>query len=97
MDVEPERLLEERRRDQQPVGADDDHVGRPWWQLGPLRLVHRDPEPLRRLLRGRRRQAAAAAAGRVGPRQQVGDLVLGREPRQDVGAERCRRGDGEAH
>ena len=34
MDVEPERALEQRRRDQQPVRADDDRVRR---ELDPAR------------------------------------------------------------
>ena len=49
------------------------------------------------LLRGRRRELAAAAARRVGAGEQVGDLVPCREALEDVRAERSRRGDGEAH
>src|SRR5262249_25363709 len=70
MNVEPEGLLEEARRDVQAVRADDDGVDR-LGELGPLGLVHRDAEPLGGDLRRRRRERAAAAAGRVGPRYEI--------------------------
>ena len=53
MDVQEQRLLEQARRDVEAVRADDDAVD-VVGQLGLLGLVHRDAEPLGRLLRGRR-------------------------------------------
>ena len=66
-------------------------------QLRPLGLEARRSRAARRPPSRRRRELAAAAARRVGPREQVGDLVPRREPLEDVGAERSRRGDGEPH
>ncbi len=97
MDVHPQRLLEQRVRDEEAVGADDDGVDRDGQELGPLRLVDGDPEPLGSHLRRRRGKPAAPALRRVRPREQVGDLVVGREPLEHVGAEGSRRGDGERH
>ena len=65
-------------------------------QLGLLGLVHGDAEPLGGLLRRRRRRACGR--GRAARR----DASAGRrsrargEPLEHVGAERCRRGDGDA-
>ena len=70
--VHPERLFEQTRRDVETVGAHDDPVDG-LEELRPLRLVHRDAEPLRRHLGRRRARRAATAARRVGAREQVRD------------------------
>ena len=79
MDVQPEAVLEQRRRDQHAVRRDDHDGAVPGNDVEPLRLLDRDAEPLGRLLRRRRADLAAAAARPVGPRQQELDLV--RAPR----------------
>ena len=60
--------LEQRRRDDGAVGAGDDHVRRQFDALvEPLRLEHRNAEPLGDLLRGRRARACRPRpAGRSG-------------------------------
>ena len=94
MDVEPERPFEQHRRDEEAVRAHDDDVRRdPDTVVEPCRLLDRNPQPLGRLLCGRRRDAPPAPRGLVGPRQQLDDLELRREPLEDVGAERRGRGD----
>ena len=96
MDVEPERARESRLGNQHAVGGDDDRL-LPGVEVRPepLGLAHLDPEPLRDLLRRRRRDLPAPALRPVGPREQVRDLVVRRQPLEHVGAERRRRGDGE--
>jgi hypothetical protein len=96
MDVEPQRSLEQRVRDQEPVGADDDGVRRELDRLvEPRRLCHRDAEPLGHVLRRRGRHPAAAPAWLVRPREELDDLVLRREPREHIGPELPGRGDGD--
>jgi hypothetical protein len=96
VDVQPGALGEEVGRDQQPVCADDDR-GRPELEPRPraLGLEHGDPEPGCDLLCRRRRKPATAARRRVGPREQHRDLVLRREPLEDIRPERRGRGDGD--
>ena len=94
MDVEPQPLLEQLIWDQQAVRTDDDggcvevEPGR--WPLG---LEHRDAQSLGNLLGGCRLLVAAAAASRVGPRQERRNLVAISKPFEHVGPERRRRGD----
>ena len=67
MDVEPEPSREQRLRDQQAVGGDDDRVaGELELRRRPLGLQHRDPQPLGDDLRGRRGELAAAPGGLSG-------------------------------
>ena len=54
-------------------------------------------EAYRHLLRRRRRELAATAARRVGPRQHLRDVVCRGEPLEHVGAERRGRSDRELH
>jgi hypothetical protein len=58
-------------------------------------LAHLDPEPLRCLFGRRSRHAPAPALRPVRGSQEIRDVVLLREPREHVGAERSRRGNGE--
>ncbi len=87
----------QRGGDQEAVGADDDGIELAGGQLGTGRLLDLDPEPLGRLLGRRRGELAAAAAQRVGAREQEGDLVARCEAGEHVRTERGRRGDGDAH
>src|SRR5262245_9526580 len=92
MDVEPEMAVEQGRRDDGAVRAGDDHVrGELDAFIEPFRLSHRDAEPLRGRLRGRRLDLSSSADGTVRPRQAERDLVPRGEPLEDAGAERCRR------
>ena len=72
MDVEPERPLEQSRRDQRAVGDDDDRVDAVELRrlVEPLRLAHLDPQPLGDLLRRRRAHSATSALRPVRPRDQ---------------------------
>ena len=80
MDVEPQRALEQLVRDQEPVRTDDDGVGAELDRLvEPLRLQGRDPESLRDVPGRRRRDPAPPPARLVRSRQQLNDVVLGRE------------------
>jgi len=98
MHVEPEPAVEQRVGDQQPVRRDDDRVGRDLDALVELRgLRDGNPESLRGLLGGCRRELAAAAARLVGTREQQRDLVLGGEALEDVGAEEGGRCDRDPH
>ena len=63
--VQPERPLEQPRRDVAGRTRRRRRARPSSRQLGLLGLVHRDAEPLGRLLRGRRRELAAAALRRV--------------------------------
>ena len=96
MDVQPQRLLEQPRRDVEPVGTDDHPVDR-LGELRALRLVHRDAEALGGDLRGRRPGRASPAAPRVRPRQQVRDRLGRGEPRENIGGERRRAREGDLH
>ncbi len=94
MDVEPERALEQLVRDQEPIRADDDRVGAELDGLvEPRGLRDGDPEPLGRLLRGRRPELPAASARLVRPRQQLHDVLLPGKPHEHVGPELPGRGD----
>ena len=96
MDVEPQPPRQQRLRDQQAIGADDDG-GRIEVEpgSGPFGLQHRDPESLGDDLGRRRGNLAAASLRRIGPGQEDGDLVLRGEPLQHIRPERRRRGDGD--
>ena len=97
VDVQPQRAREQPRRDVEAVRADDDRVdrrpaaraARAGWTGMPSRCAT--------LLRRRRGEPAAAAARRVRAREQPSDVVRLGEPLEHVGAERRRRGDGDAH
>ena len=93
MDVEPQRALERRLGDEQPVRAHDHRVG---GELGAV-VRDRDAEPFRRLLRRRGREPAPPAARRVRPRQQLHDVVRRSQPLEHVGAERRGRRNGKLH
>ena len=99
MHVQPQRAREQRLRDQQAVGGDDNGVGGNVDVLVETRrLLHRNAKPLGDLLRRRGRELAAAAARLVGTREQQRDVVLPREPLEHVGAERrCRRNGDPGH
>ena len=92
--VEPQSAARAGLGDQHTVGDDDDRrptsgstsSSRSGWRTGM-------PEPLRRLLRRRRRELPPAPARTVGPRQQERDVVLRGEPLEHVRSERRRRGD----
>ena len=96
MHVQPERPVEHRLGNQDPVGRGDHGV-----HLGiegvvqPLGLANLDPEPLGRLLGRGSRHPPAPSARPVRPGQEIRDVVLLREPLEHIGAQRSRRGDGE--
>jgi hypothetical protein len=98
MDVQPQPLGQNLFRDQEPVRRNDNgvrseiHAG-----LRPSRLQHGDTEALRRFLGRRRPRPTAASTRRIGPGQHRGDLVIRRQPLEDIRSERRRRGDGQAH
>ncbi len=94
MDVDPERALEQHRRDEQPVRADDDRARRdPYTVVELCRLFDGNAEPLRNLLRGWRSNAPPTARRLVGPSQELDDFEVRRKPLEDVGAEGRGRGD----
>ena len=93
VDVQPERAVEQFGRNERAVRDDHDGVGVRVEAGEPLRLAHLDPQPPGDDLGRRRADVAASAARPVGPRQQIGDVVAGREPLQHVGAEGRRRGN----
>ena len=94
MDVQPEPLGEQLVRYQQPVCAyDHRRGGEVETRLESLGLEHRDAEPLGDLFRRRRLEPAAPAARRVDTREQRRNVVPVRQPLEDVGTERRRRGD----
>ena len=98
MDVQPQLPVEQRFRDQQPVGADDDRVGVELeLRAEALRLLHRDPEPLGRLLRGRGRHLPSAAPRAVRAGEDDADLVPVGQPCEHVGRERRRAREREPH
>ena len=90
MDVEPQRALEQLVRDQEAVGADDDRVGGELDGLvEPRRLRHRDPEPLGRLLRRRRRDATPASARACPAASAAGRRRAPRASRSSTSAPNC--------
>jgi hypothetical protein len=95
--VQPQSPLEHGLGDQQTVGRDDHRPHLGVEVVEPLGLAHLDPEPLRGLLRRRRRELPPAAARTVRPREEVLDVVLRGEPLEHVRSERRGRGDRQLH
>ena len=95
--VQPERAREERLRDQQAVGGNDDRVGgnRDAF-VEPRRLLHGNAMSLRDLFRTCRLEPAAAAARLVWAREEQCNVVVRYEPLEHVGAERRGGRDGDA-
>ena len=96
MDVQPERAVEQRFRNERAVRGDDDcldivHLCGLVQLLG---LAHFDAEPLGGVLRRRRAHLPTSTPGPVRPRDQERDVVPLAQPLEDVSAERRGSGHG---
>ena len=94
MDVDPERALEQHRRDEQPYAQTTTaRAAIPTPSSSLAGLFDGNAEPIRNLLRGWRSNAPPTARRLVGPSQELDDFEVRRKPLEDVGAEGRGRGD----